>query len=79
MPFLQGQGKFGPMKAAEVRDLVERRPFRPFTVRLNNGAVYQFAEPRNFAAPKDYRVIFFFGDSNWTMLDLDSIAEITQE
>ncbi|MBI4659104.1 MAG: hypothetical protein HY735_09690 [Verrucomicrobia bacterium] len=67
------------MKAADIKDIAERRPFRPFSVRLNNGAQYTFSEPRNFAAPKDYRVIFYFGDSDWTMLDLDSIAEVIQQ
>jgi hypothetical protein len=67
------------VKPADIKDVAERQPFRPFTVRLNNGAVYRFDQPRNFGAPEDYRVIFHFGASNWTLLDLDSIAEITQD
>ena len=35
------------MKVAEIKDLVERRPFRPFSVRLNNGARYTFEDSRS--------------------------------
>ncbi|PWU09052.1 MAG: hypothetical protein C5B50_28295 [Verrucomicrobia bacterium] len=66
------------MKAADIKDIAERQPFRPFTVRLTNGAQYTFNEPRNLGAPRDYRVIFFFGDSEWAMLDSENIAEVIQ-
>ncbi|MCX8091929.1 MAG: hypothetical protein N3I86_13520 [Verrucomicrobiae bacterium] len=65
--------------AADIKSVAERQPFRPFTIRLSNGTQYTFSEPRNFAAPKDYRVIFYFGDSNWVMLDLDTIVGIIQQ
>ncbi len=48
----------------------------PFAVRLNNGMQYTFSEPRNFGAPKDFREIFYFGDSEWVLIDLESITEI---
>ncbi len=67
------------MKIKDVKKVAERRPFQPFTFRLNNGARYTFREPENFGAPKNYRAIFFFGDDDWTMIDLDSIAEIIQQ
>ncbi|MBM3878850.1 MAG: hypothetical protein FJ387_03900 [Verrucomicrobia bacterium] len=67
------------MKVEDVKEVVERQPFRPFTVRLNNGARYTFSEPRNFGAPKNYRVIYYFGETDWVMLDLDSIAEIIHQ
>jgi hypothetical protein len=67
------------MKAVDIKHIAERQPFRPFTIRLNNGAQYTFSQPRNFAAPGDYRVIFYFGDSNWVMIDLESIVEVIQQ
>ena len=45
-------------------------------MRLNNGTQYTFSEPRNFGAPKDFREIFYFGDSEWVLIDLESITEI---
>ena len=49
------------MKTGEIKDLVERRPFRPFTVRLTNGAQYSFKDSRDIGAPKDFRLIIYFG------------------
>jgi hypothetical protein len=64
------------MNVTAIKEIAEGLPFRPFTLRLNNGAKYTFNEPRNFGAPKDYREIFFFGDSEWVLIDTESIAEI---
>ena len=64
------------MKVEEIKSLVERQPFRPFAVRLNNGVQYTINEPRNVGAPKDYHVIIFFGESEWVLIDSESIAEI---
>jgi hypothetical protein len=64
------------MKASAFKEVAEGQPFRPFTIRLNNGAEYTFSEPRNFGAPKDYREIVFFGESELVLIDPESIAEI---
>ena len=64
------------MKAAEIKDLVERRPFRPFTVRLSNGARYSFKDARDVGAPKDFRLIIYFGKSEAVRIDSASIVEI---
>jgi hypothetical protein len=64
------------MKVAEIRDLVERLPFRPFGVRLNNGAHYTFKDSRDVGAPKDYRLLIYFGKSEAVRIDTDSIVEI---
>ena len=66
------------MKVEEVKNLVERQPFRPFAVRLNNGAQYSFREPRDVGATKNYNMIFFFGKSEAVRIDTESIAEITE-
>lgn len=67
------------MNARALKEVVERQPFRPFAVRLNNGTQYTFHEPRNFGAPEDYREIFFFGKSEWALIDSESIAEIIRQ
>jgi hypothetical protein len=64
------------MKVAEIKELVERRPFRPFSVRLSNGAQYTFKESRDVGAPKDYRLIIYFGKSEAVRIDTGSIVEI---
>ena len=64
------------MKVAEIKELVERRPFRPFAVRLNNGAQYTFKDSRDIGAPKDYRLLIYFGRTEAVRIDTDSIAEI---
>lgn len=63
------------MNVMAIKDVVERKPFQPFTVRLN-GAQYTFKEPRDFGAPKNYREIVFFGDSELVLIDPESITEI---
>lgn len=64
------------MKVSEIKDLVERRPFRPFAVRLNNGAQYTFKDSRDIGAPKDFRLLIYFGKSEAVRIDTDSIVEI---
>ncbi|MSU62542.1 MAG: hypothetical protein EXS31_09110 [Pedosphaera sp.] len=66
------------MKAGEIKIVAEQTPFRPFAVRLNNGAQYMFAKPGSIGAPEDYHTIFFFGASEWVMIDTDSIVEIIE-
>ena len=64
------------MNATAIKEVAERQPFRPFALRLNNGSQYTFTEPRNFGAPKDCREIFYFGESEWVLIDLESVTEI---
>jgi len=66
------------MKVAEIKSLVERRPFRPFAVRLSNGAQYNFREPRDVGATKDYHIIIFFGRSEAVRIDSENIVEIME-
>ena len=64
------------MKVPEIKEWVERKPFRPFAVRLMTGAQYVFKEPRGIGAPRDYRLIIHFGKSEAVRIDTDSIVEI---
>ena len=65
------------MKVKDLRQVAERKPFQPFVIRLTNGAEYQFKEPRDLGATKDYRSIFHFGESGWDLIDTESIVEIS--
>ena len=65
------------MKAKDIKSMARRNPFRPFAVRLNNGAQYTFTHPESIGAPADYHMIFFLGKSEAVRIDTDSIIEIT--
>ena len=67
------------MKFVELKQLVERQPFRPFAVRLSNGAQYTFNEPREFGAPKDFSMIFFFGETSAVRIETENIVEIFEQ
>ena len=66
------------MKVEDIKGLAERQPFRPFSVRLVNGARYTFKKAREFGAPKDYHIIFLFGETEAVRIDTDSIVEIIE-
>ena len=73
-----GWGNLATMKVEDIKNLAERTPFRPFAVRVNNGVHYMFSKPRSIGAPEDYHMIFFFGESEWAMIETESIVEIIQ-
>src|SRR5205823_15106444 len=57
--------------------LIQMHPFRPFQIRLNNGAAYQFVKPEQFGAPGNPSAIFHFGpDDDWTIIDINRVSEI---
>jgi hypothetical protein len=62
-----------------MRDIVEREPFRPFGVRLSTGAEYMFNEARQFGAPRDLQMIFFFGETGAVRIDTENIVEIFEK
>ena len=69
---------FRLMKVADIKEVAEREPFRPFAVRLNNGAQYTFKSPREIGATRTYNMIFFFGESTAARIDTDSIVEVIE-
>ena len=64
------------MKATEIQRLIHLQPFRPFTIRLNNGASYSFEKPERFGAPENLSTIFHFGPDTWSIIAPESINEI---
>ena len=64
------------MQASEIKRVAERQPFRPFGLRLTNGAEYYFTEPRQFGAPGNFRTIFFFDQDDWVLIDSDTVVEV---
>jgi len=66
------------MDVKDLKSVAERQPFRPFAVRLSNGVQYTFTQPREFGAPQDYHMIFFFGRSEAVRIDTENIIEIME-
>jgi hypothetical protein len=65
------------MQVADLKEVVEREPFRPFIVRINNGAQYTFKTPRNIGASMDYGMIFYFGEPRGAVrVDSENIVEM---
>jgi len=65
------------MRVQELEKLVERDPFRPFSIRLTNGAKYHFKIRRDLGAAKDGHLLFYFADSgDVVFIDADSVAEV---
>jgi len=67
------------MQVQDIKEIAERQPFRPFSVRLSNGAQYTFHTLREFGAPADYHMIFFFGESQAVRIDTENIVEIIEQ
>jgi hypothetical protein len=65
------------MKLTELQPIVERQPFRPFTLRLSNGHTYTFVEARDLGAPRKITdTLFYFGSDHWVLIDVEHIVEI---
>ena len=65
------------MRVQALEKLAQREPFRPFGIRLNNGAKYHFKTRRDLGAAKDGHLLFYFADSgDVVFIDADSIAEV---
>ena len=70
------------MKLTELQPIVERDPFRPFAIRLSNGATYAFLERRNLGVPAEIiDTLFYFGKipgspRGWALIDVENIVEV---
>ena len=62
-----------------IRDVVFREPFRPFTLRMSNGAQYTFNSARDLGASKGLGTIVHFGEGErLALLDRENIVEVIQ-
>jgi hypothetical protein len=62
------------MKTEELRQFVDRIPFRPFSVRLSDGRHYDFLNLRDFGAPKSCRTLAYFGSNDFVLIDIENIV-----
>ena len=67
------------MTANDLRQLVRREPFHPFTIHLNDESRLKVTQPDNFFLPESWRfeAIVVFDDGRWTFLNLRNIAHVS--
>jgi hypothetical protein len=70
------------MKLTELEPILKHEPFRPFGIRLSNGATYAFLERWNLGVPaKVIDTLFYFGEipgttRGWALIDVENIVEV---
>jgi len=63
--------------ARELDKLIDRTPFRPFTVRVSSGGQYQFPDRRSVGMGKESQLLWHFGTGGEnTMIVVSEINEI---
>jgi hypothetical protein len=67
------------MQADELRNLVAREPFKPFTIHMNNGSRLKVSQPDDFIMHRTWvdEAIVVLGRGNWTFVYLPNIAHVT--
>jgi hypothetical protein len=67
------------MEADELRKLVSREPFQPFTIYMNDGSRLRVKQPDDFIMHRTWfdEAIVVLGKRNWTFVYLPNIAHVT--
>jgi hypothetical protein len=67
------------MTAEELRKIVERDPFHPFTIHLNDGSRLRVAQPDDFFMHRTWfdEAIVVLGKGRWTFVYLPNIAHVS--
>jgi hypothetical protein len=67
------------LKTKDVLDLVGRAPFRPFKLKLTNGAIYRFPTQKFLGNTQDGNLIYWFGPKGESVLiDSEAVAEVSE-
>ncbi len=67
------------MQTSDIKDMIQRGPFRPFSIRLTNGAEYSFENRDDLGATKDCHMLFHFGENQAVRIDTSSIVEVVEK
>jgi hypothetical protein len=72
-----GFGDF--MKVDDLRELVKRNPFEPFTIHMNDGSQLKVTQPDNFFAPPTWKLnaIVALDSGRFSILYIKNIAHVT--
>jgi hypothetical protein len=67
------------MTVDELRSIVKREPFQPFTIHLNDGSRLRVTQPDNFFAPPSWRTDFIVALDNgrWSWVYIRNVAHVT--
>jgi hypothetical protein len=60
----------------QLRDLIERRPFVPFTIRTTDGREYRAAHPELIWLPPGFNTAHLVVDGRMVFLDIAAIGAI---
>jgi hypothetical protein len=67
------------MSRNDVLEMVRMTPFRPFKVKLENGSIYRFPQPKFLGASQDGRLLFWFGPKGEVVrIDAERVTEISE-
>lgn len=67
------------MKPQDLKSFVQRSPFRAFSVRLSNGAVYDFKKREDLGATKNLQTLVYFANrGGLVLIDSENIVEIIE-
>lgn len=68
------------MKAEEIKPFAHHVPFRPFAVRLSNGARYDFRDEESLDVTRDGETLFYFAETGgFVLIDAENIVAIIAE
>jgi hypothetical protein len=78
MESVRGDCYRATMTKAALRKAVENEPFRPFTVRLANGAQIQVASQERIAIHPDGKTfVIFESDGGYRIVDIPLVTELS--
>jgi hypothetical protein len=67
------------MNPNQVKLAAKSSPFRPFKVRLSNGALYEFNSSEDIHVTKDDSTLAYFAnDGTVVLIDVENIVELTE-
>jgi hypothetical protein len=69
------------MEADDLRNLVARQPFHPFTIHMNDGSRLRVAQPDDFIMHRDWvdEAIVVLPKGKWTFIYLPNVAHVSTQ
>jgi hypothetical protein len=61
-----------------LASLSSRTSFRPFTIPVSSGTVYDFEKPEQFGATGDLQGVIHFSQHRFSIIDAGSITEVIE-
>jgi hypothetical protein len=76
--FTEGNDYIGTMTTEAIKTAVQRRPFRPFTVRLTDGSEIEIPSQDNVAVhPAGKTFVIFEPDGGYRIVDIPLVTDMS--